>query len=157
MGNRRCGNWGTTDTCQSINIYLSWKHCSVDHLPLPPLILGHWMAQRIATVSDSSGSIQPQWRTKMAERREGPRETRVQLCLSENRCICSCRIRYAQIIIKKKPARNIFPVLTMANWSMSSLFHSCEKKSLASLNFCLEGGGVSKTGRASEAIVGFKN
>ena len=45
----------------------------------------------------------------------------------------------------------------MANWSMSSLFHSCEKKSLASLNFCLEGGGVSKTGRASEAIVGFKN
>ena len=42
------------------------------------------------------------------------------------------------------PARNIFPLLSMANWAMFSLF-ILVKKSLTSLNFFLEGGeGVSQ-------------
>ena len=70
--------------CARGSIFTFPENLALLILPIPPLIPGHWMAQRIATVSDPSGSIQPQRRTKMAERREGPRETRVQLFFYQN-------------------------------------------------------------------------
>ena len=92
----------------------------------------------------------------MAERKERPWETRVQLCLSENRCICSCKIRYARIIIKIAGKKYI-SFVNYGKLDHVFIIYSCEK-SLTSLSFCLEGGGsVSKTGCGSEAIVGFKN